>query len=135
MRRRLLNRKFVSVLVLWMTILSVAPLNVFAFPSQSLSVSQPASLRDAEISRIMSVLSRPEAEIHLRMMGISQAQVKDALAKLDDAQLAQVADKTNTIKAGGDGLGIVIALLVIVLIVVLIVKLMNKKIEIKDEKK
>ena len=135
MRKRLLNCKCVSVLVLWMAILSMAPSNAFAFPSQSLSVLEPASLRDAQINQIMSVLSRPEAQLHLRMMGMNQTQVKDALAKLDDAQLAQVADKANAVKAVGDGLGIVIVILVIVLLFVVIVKLMDKRIEIKDQKK
>ena len=135
MRKYLLDRKFVWVMALWMALLSVPPSNAFAFPSESLSVSDTAGARQAQIDKVMSVLSRPEAQLHLRLMRINDQQVRAALTKLDDAQLAQVARKADTVKAAGDGtLGVLIALLVIVLLVVLIINLSNKKVEIKDAK-
>ena len=135
MVKRVLNRNFVSMLALWMTIISAVPSNAFAFPSQSLSALQPASLRDVQISRIMDVLSRPEAQVRLHMMGIDPKKAKNAVSGLDDAQLAQLAGRAEAVQAGGDGLGLVIGILVVVLLVVLIINLMNKKIEIKDQKK
>ncbi len=136
MRKYLLNYKLVWMMALWTTFISIPPSNAFAFPSGSLSTVGPVSLREAQIDKVMSVLSRPEAQLHMRLMQIDESQVRDSLTKLDNAELAQVAQRADTVKAGGDGvIGLVIALLVIVLLVMLIVNLSNKKIEIKDEKK
>ena len=135
MRKRLLSKQFVLMVALWTAIISVPPSNVFAFPSESLSMISADGVRDAQINKVMSVLSRPEAQLHLRLMRINDQQVRVALTKLDDAQLTQVAQKADSVKAAGDGaLGIVIALLVIALLVVLIVNLSNKRVEIKDAK-
>lgn len=136
MRKYLLNYKLVWMMALWMALVSIPPSNAFAFPSESLSTVQSVSLREAQIDKVMSVLSRPEARLHMRLMRINENQVRDSLVKLDDAELAQVAQRADSVKAAGDfGLGLLITLLVIVLLVVLIVDLSNKKIEIKDAKK
>ena len=136
MRKYLLNRKLVLLMSLWMALLGGLPSNAFAFPSESLSTGGASEARQAQIDKVMSALSRPEAQLHLRLMRIDEGQVRTALAKLDEAQLAQVAQKADKVKAAGDGaLGLLIALLVVVLLVVLIVNLSNKKIEIKDAKK
>ena len=132
MRKQLLNRKFVSVLVLWMAMLGMAPTHAFALPSQSLSALQSDYSRNAQIGQIMSVLSRPEAQLRLQMLGVSQKEMKDMLSKLDDGQLNQVADKAETIEAGGGAIGLVIGILLIVLLVVVIMSVSNKKIVVKD---
>ena len=134
MRKYLLDRKFVWVMALWMALLSVPPSNAFAFPSESLSVSDTAGARQAQIDKVMSVLSRPEAQLHLRLMRINDQQVRAALTKLDDAQLAQVARKADTVKAGGDILGLVIVLLVIAILVILIMKLSDKTVVVKEKR-
>ena len=135
MRKQLLNKRFVWMMALWAAIISVPPSNAFAFPSGSLSVSSAPGVRDAQINKVMSILSRPDAQLHLRLMRIDEKEVRSALAKLDDAQLAQVARKADTVKAAGDGaLGVIIALLVITLLVVLIINLSNKRVVIKDAK-
>ena len=132
MRVYLLDRKFVFTMALWAVFLGIVPSNGFAFPSESLAVVAPASVREAQIHRILEVLSRPEAQVHLRLMGVHSSQIEKSLSKLDDSQLQRIAQKADAVKVGGDGLGIVIALLVIVLLVVLIVNLTDKKIVVKD---
>ncbi len=134
MRKYLLNCKLVWAVALWTAFVSIPPSSVHAFPSESLAILQPVSLREAQIDKVMSVLSRPEARLHMRLMRIDESQVRDSLAKLDDAELAQVAERADSVKAAGGALGIVIALLVIVLLVVLIMNISDKKIEIKDDK-
>ncbi len=134
MRDFLLNRKFVFLLACWATFISVPPSQALAMPSDSVSVFSGAAVRDAQIHKIMGVLSRPEARAHLVMMGIDQKELKSGLSKLDDRQLGLVADKADQVKAAGDGLAVVIALLVITLLVIVILKLSNKTIEIKDTK-
>ena len=133
MRKYLLNNRFVWMMTLWAALICIPPSNAFAFPSQSLSTVQPALLRQAQIDSVMDALSRPEAQLHMRLMHLDENQVRESLTKLDDTELAQVAQRADSVKAAGDaGLGLIIALLVIVLLVVLIVNLSNKKIVVRD---
>lgn len=135
MRKFLLNRGFVGALAVWAAVISFNPSVGSAMPSESLSTVQAVSVRQAQVEEIMQVLSMPQAQLHLRMMGLREADVREGLSKLDDAELAQVASRSETVKAGGDGLGIVIAVLVIVLLVIVILSLTDKKIEVKDDTK
>ena len=135
MRKFLLDRKFVAVLALWMCLISVPPSNALAMPSESISAVTAPSIREAQIAGVLAVLSRPEARAQMVMMGIDQKTLKEKLAALDDSQLASVAQKAESVKAGGDGLGLIIVLLVIVILVLVIMKLSDKRIEIKDAKK
>jgi hypothetical protein len=128
MRKHLLNPKLVWTMALLMTVLSVPP-QAMAFPSQSLA--QTASVRDAQIERVMSVLSRPQAQTHLQLMRIDQSQLRESLTKLDDSELAQVTQRAESIKAAGDGLGIIVTVLLIVLLVVLIMKINDRRIVVK----
>ena len=133
MRKYLLNRLFVFALAVWSAILSVPAPNAFAMPSPSLSLMAPASVRDAQIAKIMTVLSAPQAQMHLRLSGINPNDLQGSLSKLGDAQLSQIADRADSVKAGGDGLGIIIAILVVVLLVVLIMKLADKQVIVRDK--
>ena len=133
-RKYLLNRKFVFTLALWMAFLSVPPSNAFAMPSDSVAGFNAAAARQAEIEKIMAVLSRPEARAHLVLMGVKPNELRDRLGRLDDEQLASVASRAEEVKVGGDALGVVVALLVIAILVVLLIKLSDKTIEVKDKK-
>ena len=135
MRKFILNRNFVYTLALWMAFISIPPSNAFAMPSDSISSFAASSARDAQIGKIMAVLSRPEARAHLALMGINQKELQSKLSQMDDGDLAVIAEKADTVKAAGsDALAIIIVLLVIAILVVLLMKLSNKTIEIKDQK-
>ena len=128
MRKFLLNRKLVLTLALWTMLISIPPSNAFAMPSASVTAFDGASLRQAQMNKIMSELSRPEARAHLMLMGISQNELKEKLAQLDDTQLAGVANKADAVKVAGDaGLGIIITLLVIAILAIIFVRLANNK--------
>ena len=128
MRKFLLNRKFVLALTLWTVLVSIPPSSVFAMPSASVSALDIVSLRQAQMSKIVSELSRPEARAHLMLMGINQNELKDKLAQLDDAQLADVAKKADAVKVAGDaGIGILITLLVIGILAIIFVRLANRE--------
>src|SRR3989338_5916535 len=128
MRKFLLNRKFVLALAVWTMLISIPPSNAFAMPSASVTAFDSASLRQAQMNKIMSELSRPEARAHLMLMGISQNELKEKLAQLDDTQLAGVANKADAVKVAGDaGLGIIITLLVIAILAIIFVRLANNK--------
>ncbi len=126
MRKFLLNHKLVTILALWTIFISIPPSNAFAMPSASVTAFDVVSLRQAQMSKIMSELSRPEARAHLMLMGISQNELKAKLTQLDDAQLASVAKKADAVKVAGDaGLGIIITLLVIAILAIIFIRLSN----------
>jgi len=128
MRKFLLNRKLVLTLALWAILISIPPSNAFAMPSASVSSFDLASLRQTQMNKIISELSRPEARAHLMLMGISQNELKEKLSQLDDAQLASVAKKADAVKVAGDaGLGIIITLLVIGILAIIFVRMANNK--------
>ncbi len=128
MRKFLLNRKFVLTLALWTMMISIPPSNAFAMQSASVSAFDGVSLRQVQMGNILSQLSRPEARAHMMLMGINQAQLKEKLAQLDDAQLASVSKKADAIKVAGDsGLGLIIVLLVIGILAIIFVRLYNNK--------
>ena len=128
MRKFLLNRKFVLALAMWTILISIPPSDAHAMPSASVSAFDVVSMRQGQMDHIMSELSRPEAKAHLMLMGISQSQLKDKLAQLDDAQLAGVSKKADAIKVAGDGgLGLIVVLLVIGILAIIFVRLYNNK--------
>ncbi len=96
-------------------------------------VQATAAIREAQIEKIMTVLSHPKAQLNLRMAGISQTQLREGLSKLDDAQLTMVAQKADSVKAGGI-LGVIIALLVIAILVIIVIMLMDKEVKIEDKR-
>jgi hypothetical protein len=124
MKKILLNRYFVLFVSIATFLFNAAPPNVLAMPSESVTVFDRESARQAQIEKIMSVLEKPEARAHLAAMGMNKAEMRDSLSKLDDAQLARVSDQADQVKAAGDaGLGIVIGILLIILLVVVIMRL------------
>ena len=133
--QRLVDPKLAFCLAVWAGVLGVSPGRAMAFPSESASSFQADSVRAAQIESIMSVLSRPEAQIQLRAHGVNPAELRERLARLDDSQLSAVAQKAEMVKSAGI-LGLVIGLLVVlILIVVLILLLDHKSIDVDVKEK
>ncbi len=123
--QRFLNHKVISVLAVWMLVLGISPRISFGMPTASMPVVQAtASIREAQIEKIMIVLSHPKAQLNLRMAGISQTQLRENLSKLDDAQLAMVAQKADVVRAGGQ-VELIIGLLVVIILLILLVRLIT----------
>ncbi|MBI4432476.1 MAG: PA2779 family protein [Candidatus Omnitrophica bacterium] len=132
MRKLFLNKPLVLAVAFWSLILGIAPSNSFAMPTDSAAYFSPQTSRQMTIDKIMTVFSRPEARAHLMLMGLNQEELRQKLSGLDDRQLTEVAGQADAARAGGDGLGVVIAILVIALLVILIVKLADKTVVVKD---
>ncbi len=126
MTQRLLNPRFALILAVWAVLMGVFSGRASAMPRGSLGLSPAvSSTRTAQIERIMTVLSKPEAQVHLRAMGIRLPELRSRLSKLDDAQLARMAQKADTVKAGGQ-LGLLIAALVIAILIVIFIAIVKR---------
>lgn len=134
MMGRVLHPMIVRGVTAWALVLGLPPSGAQAMPTPPLELVQPVAHREAQIDQIMQALARPAAKIHLRAMGIRESDLRTRLARLDDAQLASVAEQAEAVKAAGV-LGLVIALLVIAILIVVLIALMDKKVEIKDNEK
>ncbi len=116
-----------TYIVLFMSFPAVAGL-IHSIPS---SVEMADKVRGAEIDKVQKVLEMQIVTDKLQAYGLSADEVRVKLQSMSDEQLHLMAQASDRVLAGGDGLGVVIALLVIVILVILIMKLMDKKIIVK----
>jgi F0F1-type ATP synthase membrane subunit c/vacuolar-type H+-ATPase subunit K len=95
--------------------------------------SQGASseARQSEISRIQTALETQIVTEKLKACGLTPGEIEQKLQGLSDEQIHMLAQASDRVLAGGDALGVVIAILVIVLLVVLILKLSDKTVVVK----
>jgi len=116
-----------TYIVLFMSFPAVAGL-IHSIPS---SVEMTDKVRGAEIDKVQKVLEMQVVTDKLQAYGLSADEVKAKLQSMSDEQLHLMAQASDRVLAGGDGLGIIIGLLVIVILVIIIMKLMNKQIIVK----
>lgn len=113
----------------------IRPPAAFALPSESVTTFQPAAERQAQMERVLSILSRPEARIQMRMAGIPEKELRGRIERMDDSQLTWAAARADQIKAAGI-LGVIIALLVIAILIVILIWLVDKDVDVhvKDDR-
>ena len=88
-------------------------------------------IRGEEINTIQKTLEMQILAEKLKAYGLSAEEVNDRLRNMSDEQIHLLAQASDRVLAGGDGVGFVIGILIIVLLVILIMKLLDKKIIIK----
>jgi len=95
------------------------------------SVSVPNRVTD--LQKVQSVLESKVVRQRLEDFGLTPEEINAILARLSDDQLHQLATQIDALIPGGDGLGIVIALLVIAILVVILVYLFGHRITITKQ--
>ena len=112
----------------------IRPPAAFALPSESVTTFQPAAERQAQMEKVLSILSRPEARIQMKLAGIPEKELRGRLEKMDDSHLTWAAARADQIQAAGV-LGIIIALLVIAILIVILIWLVDKDVDVhvKDD--
>jgi hypothetical protein len=91
----------------------------------------PSETRQDEISRIQRALETEIVKEKLKAYGLTPGEIDQKLEGLSEVQIHLLAQASDQVLAGGDALGVVIAILVIVLLVVLILKLSDKTVVVK----
>jgi hypothetical protein len=87
--------------------------------------------RSADLGKVQKFLEMKMVRERLHDLGFTAEEIQAKLKDLSDGQIHQLAMKIDDLKTGGDGAGIVIALLVIAALVVLIIYLTGHRIIIK----
>jgi hypothetical protein len=100
-------------------------------PSVPSSPEMADTGRGEQIDRIQKVLEMQIVTDKLQAYGLSAAEVSEKLEGMSAEQLHLMAQASDRVLAGGDGVGLVIGLLVVVILVILILMLLDKEIVIK----
>lgn len=94
--------------------------------------SQPdMGSRAEDVAKIQKVLEMKVITENLEKMGYSRAEVEARLAQMTDRQIHQMASQIDDVRAGGDGLGVVIGILVIIILIIIILQLTGHKVIVK----
>jgi hypothetical protein len=125
-----LMKQIAWYLVFAMFILGIAPrVDAGLAPSEVIALAQID--RQADLGKIQKVLETKMIRDRLEQYGLTQDEVNARLSQLSDQQMHNFALQLDTLKVGGDGLGIVIALLVIAILVVILLYLLGHRVEVK----
>jgi len=92
---------------------------------------QASGTRAGDMDKIRLALENEIVRAKLGAYGLTQEEIQGKLQDMTDNQISLLAQASDDVLAGGDGLSFVIGVLVIVLLVILIIKLMNRSIVIK----
>ena len=116
-------------LVAAMFVISVVSSTQAAFsPSHMISVP---SMRSADMEKIQVVLENKLVRQRLQDLGFNSEEITNRLTQMTDQQIHNFAQKLDDLKVGGDGLGVVIAILVIAILVIVILKLTGHRVLVK----
>jgi hypothetical protein len=114
-------------LVIAMFIIGIAP-RVDAGLVESEITSLIQVDRTTELQKIQHFLETKAVSKRLEQFGYTQDEIQKRLTQLSDQQIHQIATKLDDLKIGGDGAGIVIALLVIAILIIVILQLTGHKV-------
>jgi hypothetical protein len=117
-------------LVVAMFLIGITP-KVEAGLSPSEVILDGQNDRNHDIATIQGIIEMKMIKDRLEKLGFTTDEVNSRLDRLSDQQVHQLALQLDDVKIGGDGLGVVIALLVIAILVVLLIQLTGHRVIIK----
>jgi predicted PurR-regulated permease PerM len=127
----LMRNRFLSAFITFHMILFVtSPAMAAMIPSQGSSQSAGQEIQK-DMNKVQLALESKLVQEKLKAYGLTSDEVSAKLSSMTPQQVHMLAQASDDILAGGDGLGDVIAVLIIILLIVVILKLMNKQIILK----
>jgi len=100
-------------------------------PAMSAAESVSGPNRGDDLRTIQTVLETKVIQQRLEDFGLTTEEIQVRLSRLSDAQLHAMATNLDALMPGGNGLGIVIALLVIAILAVILIYLLGHRVEVK----
>ena len=128
--KKLCFKQIAIALAVSMLIIGSIPSKGLAYVTGSSGIVDSAQ-RAVDMDNAQRVLESKLVAGKLAQAGLSMTEIKSRLDKLSDSELHQFSSRINSLYPGGDGLGVVIALLVIVILVLVILKIANRKVIIR----
>lgn len=127
--KKLYFRQVALAVAFAVLVIGSIPARSMAYMVDTTSVVESA--RAADLANIQRILEEKVVSEKLSQAGLSMTEIRSRLDKLSDSEVHQFSKQLDSLYPGGDGLGVVIALLIIVILVMVILKLSDKKIIIK----
>jgi hypothetical protein len=127
LRKPLLVFSVALYLTLFLTSPTLAGL-VGSFASPDLQASE---MRTEEIRKIQVALENELVRAKLHAYGLTADEVDQKLDQMTDEQIHLLAQASDDILAGGNGVGLAIGILFIILLVVVILKLTDKTVVVR----
>jgi hypothetical protein len=94
-------------------------------------VSSTDAVKAVELQKIQKALENKMVAEKLKAFGLTETEIFAKLNNLSDEDIHTLAQASDRVLAGGDGVGFVIGVLIIVVLVIIILKLLNKEIIIR----
>lgn len=101
-------------------------LSTFALPfnvrAGMIGTEQVASVMQAQAARdtVRNFVNRADAASKLQMLGLDATTANDRVNAMTDSEVSSLADRINTLPAGGDAAGLLILILIVAGIVYLV---------------
>ncbi|HQI82808.1 MAG TPA: PA2779 family protein [Deltaproteobacteria bacterium] len=124
------NRRLATCITAYLILFITSPAFAGMIPSLG-SDGTTAAKTAQEMETIQRALETKMVQEKLAAHGLSAEEVTAKLPSMTPEQIHLLAQASDDVLAGGDGLGVIIALLVIVILVIVILKLLNKEIIIR----
>ena len=99
------------------------PADAFPVPSAPLGSPSPERIRDVE--RLKAFFERKAVEKRLLDIGFTTREVESRLSCLDDRQIRDLAQRTEDLKVGSGGQGVLIGIAIILLVILVILPLLG----------
>jgi hypothetical protein len=126
------NRVLALVVTIHMIGFVASPAWAAMIPSKSSPLSPAASAQvQQDTEKVQLALENKMVQEKLRANGLTPGEVKARLGSMSPAQIHLLAQASDDVLAGGDGLGTVIAVLIIIILIIVILKLTHHEIIIK----
>ncbi|HNY65236.1 MAG TPA: PA2779 family protein [Deltaproteobacteria bacterium] len=125
------NRVLALVVTIHMIGLATSPAWAALIPSKTSPQGTESIQVQQDMEKVQLALENKLVQEKLRANGLSPEEVKARLGSMTPAQIHLLAQASDDVLAGGDGLGTVIAVLIIVILFIVILKLLNKEIIIR----
>jgi predicted PurR-regulated permease PerM len=125
------NRVLAAFVTFHMVLFVTSPAFAALIPSTGSNGQAISDTLQKDMNTIQRALETKLVKEKLLAYGLTPQEVASKLPQMTESQIHTLAAASNDVLAGGDGLGIIIAVLVIIILVLVIMKLMNKEIIIR----
>jgi predicted PurR-regulated permease PerM len=125
------NRVLATFVTVHMVFFVTSPAFAAMIPSMGSNGHTASDTLQKDINTIQQALETKMVQEKLKAYGLTSAEVAAKIPSMTPDQIHTLATASNDVLAGGDGLGVIIAVLVIIILVIIIMKLLDHDIIIK----
>ncbi|MGD0210944.1 MAG: PA2779 family protein [Desulfomonilia bacterium] len=125
------NRMLATFITAYMVLFVTSPAFAALIPSIGSSPHTTGETLQKDINTIQRALETKMVQEKLRAYGLTSEEVAAKLPSMSPDQIHTLAGASNDVLAGGDGLGVIIAVLIIIILVIIVLKLLHHDIIIR----